>query len=191
MPFRLLSLALFCLPALLHAQSETPARYEIYGGYTYLSNTFNAVQGGRQPLNGWDASVAFASWHNLRFKLDTSAYRGTNLGAPQDGIFILAGGEYSRRIRRESVFVEGLAGDLGLNKNWGPQGTLGQAAAFATLAGGGLDTPIARHFAYRVDGGFIYAYTALQGPPPLIAGFRVPGQPTYFGRLSTGVVWKF
>jgi hypothetical protein len=127
----------------------------------------------------------------LRFKIDMYGYRGTNLNAPQNGLFIMAGGQYSRRIRRETVFGEALAGDLGLNKNWGANGVTGQAAAFATLAGGGIDTPLSRHLAYRVDGGFQYVYTALQGPPPLQVAVRPPGLPTYFGRLSTGVVWKF
>jgi len=85
-----------------------PRTLQIYGGYTFLSNTINGVPGSRQPLNGWDAAVAFPAWHNLRFKIDTYAYRGTNLGAPQHPFFIMGGGQYTWRVRRESVFVEGL-----------------------------------------------------------------------------------
>jgi hypothetical protein len=54
-------IALLCLSSALHAQSKAPASYQIYGGYTFLSNTFNGVPGSRQPLNGWDASMAFPS----------------------------------------------------------------------------------------------------------------------------------
>ncbi len=106
MPARLFSIAILCLASFLHAQSEVPARYQIYGGYTFLSNSFNGVPGSHQPLNGWDASIAFASWHGLRFKLDTFGYNGTNLGAPQHAFFILAGGQYTWRVRRESIFGE-------------------------------------------------------------------------------------
>ena len=200
MPSRFFPLLfLFCLWSVLHAQSnlheKTPSqateRYQLYGGYTLLSNSFNGVPGSHQPLNGWDAAMAFQPWHHLRFKLDTYAYSGSNLGAPQKGLFILAGGQYGRRLGRESVFVEGLMGVVGLNKDWGAQKTPGESAAFATLVGGGVDTPLARHFAYRLDGGFQYAYTALQGPQPNIIPYRISGLPTYFGRVSTGLVWLF
>jgi hypothetical protein len=192
MPSRLFSLiALLCLSSTLHAQSEAPARYQIYGGYTLLSNSFNGVPGAHQPLNGWDAAVAFPSWRRLRFKVDTSAYRGTNLGAPQHALFIMGGVQYTWRFRRESVFVEGLAGNGGLNKNWGAAQTTGEGASFATLVGGGLDTPLTRHIAFRVDGGFQYSYFALVGPEPLLAPYRIPGLPTYFGRISSGLVWQF
>ena len=191
MPSRLFSLiALLCLSSALHAQKEAPARYQIYGGYSYLSNSLDGVTGSHQPLNGFDAGVAFPSWHNLRFKVDVSAYRGTNLGAPQHPYFIMGGGQYSWRIKRESVFVEGLAGNGGANKTWGADGATGQTASFSALVGGGLDTPITRHIAFRVEGGFQYSYFALEhsvtfGP------YRIPGLPTNFGRISSGLVWQF
>ncbi len=192
MRFSLFSLMfLICLPTSLRGQSEAKARYQIYGGYTYLSNTFNGFPGARQSLNGWDASMAFPAWHSLRFKIDAYGYHGTNLNAPQHGLFILAGGQYSHRIKRETVFVEGLIGDAALNRNWGPRGTRAGTAAFASLVGGGLDIAITRRFAYRVDGGFQYAYTSLIGPGPDFDPYRVQGLPTYFGRFSTGLVWQF
>jgi hypothetical protein len=191
MPSRLVSLiALLCLSSALHAQSEAPARYQVYGGYSYLSNSINGVPGSRQPLNGWDASLAFFSWHGLRFKLDTYAYRGTNLGAPQHPLFIMGGGQYNWRIKRESVFVEGLLGEAGMNSNWGANQTIGYTASISTLAGGGLDTPLSRHISFRVSGGFQYAYFNLGGPQIAIP-YRPPGLPTYFGRISSGLVWQF
>jgi len=190
MPSRLFSLiALLCLSSTLLAQSAAPARWQIYGGYAFLSNSFNGVAGSRQPLNGWDAALAFPAWHNLRFKIDLSAYRGTNLGAPQNAFFILSGGQYNWRIKRETVFVEGLIGDGGLNKDWGAKKTPGETASFSTLIGGGLDTPLTRHIAYRVGGDFQYAYFSLAGAQN--APYRIPGLPTYFGRISSGLVWKF
>ncbi len=180
---------LFLSPALF-GQPETPARYQIYGGYSYFSNSFNGVPGSRQPLNGWDASVGFFSWHNLRFKVDTYAYRGTNLGAPQRPLFIMGGGQYGWRIKRESVFVEALLGEAGLNHNWGANQALGQTASLSTLAGGGLDTPLSRRISFRVSGGMQYTYFTLGGPQ-IAYPYRLPGMPTNFTRISSGLVWNF
>jgi hypothetical protein len=185
-------IALLCLSPLLHAQNqEPPARFQVHGGYAYLSNSINGVPGSQQGLNGWDASVAFPSWHNLRFKIDVSGYTGTNLGAPQHPYFIQGGAEYSRRLGRETVFVEGMGGDGGINKNWGAKATAGETASFVSLVGGGLDTPLARHVAFRVSGGYQYSYFSLQGPKPGIVPYRIPGLPTNFGRISSGLVFLF
>jgi len=191
MPSRLgLLVALLCLSSGLYAQTEAPARYQIYGGYAFLSNTLNGVAGSHQPLNGWEAAAAFAPWHSLRFKLDVSQYRGTNLGAPQHLLYIMAGGQYSRRFKRETAFVDGLAGVGGANKTWPANNAIGQTASFSSLVGGGLDTPLTRHVAYRISAGYQYSYFALVHPVLLIP-YRIPGLPTNFGRLSTGFVWQF
>ena len=184
-----LFMVLLCVCSTLNAQSEAPPRYQIYGGYTWLSNSFNGIPGSEHPLNGWDAAVGFPAWHNLRFKVDVYGYRGTNLGAPQNAFFILAGGQYDFRIRRETLFGEVLMGDGGLPKNWGPNGIAGETASFAVLVGGGLDTRIARHFALRVAGHYQYSYFALSGAYNL--PYRIPGLPTNFGRFTTGPVWQF
>src|ERR1700719_1537587 len=111
MPRRLFSFLLaFSLLAAICAHSQELARHEIYGGYTFFSNSINGVPGSRQPLNGWDASIALSSWHGIRFKAETFGYSGTNLGASQNPLFILGGALYSHRMGRESVFGEGLAG---------------------------------------------------------------------------------
>lgn len=191
MPFRLLlAIALVNMSSALHAQSEVSVRHQVYGGYSYFSNSFNAAPRSPQPLNGWDASFAFPPWHSLRFKLEAYAYRGSNLGAPQHALFIMGGGQYSWRFRKESVFVEGLLGEAGLNSNWGPNQTIGYTASISTLAGAGLDTPLTRHFAFRVSGGYQYAYFNLGGPHIAIP-YRLPGMPTNFGRISSGLVWQF
>ena len=191
MPFRLfLPIALLCLSSALQAQSEPRARYQIFGGYTFLSNSLDGVTGSHQPLNGWDAAVAFPSWHRLRFKIDVAAYRGTDLGAPQHPYFILGGGQYAWRFGRESVFVEGLAGTGGANKTWAANNAQGQTASFASLIGGGLDTPVTRRIAFRVEGGYQYSYFALERPITLVP-YRIPGLPNNFGRISSGLVWQF
>ena len=191
MPSRLLPLiAILCLSSVLHAQKEVPPRLLVFGGYSFLSNSLNGVTGYHQGLNGFDASIAFGAWHNLRFKVDTTAYFGSNLGAPQHPYFILGGPQYTWRIRRESIFVEGMGGTGGANKSWGANGMLGETASFAAFVGGGLDTPISRHFAYRIEGGYQYSYFSLQIPTYLVP-YRITGLPTNFGRASSGLVWKF
>jgi hypothetical protein len=191
MPFRLfLPIALLCLSSALQAQSEPRARYQIFGGYTFLSNSLDGVTGSHQPLNGWDAAVAFPSWHRLRFKIDLAAYRGTNLGAPQHPYFILGGAQYTWRFGRESAFVEGLGGTGGANKTWAANNAQGQTASFASLIGGGLDTPLTRRIAFRVEGGYQYSYFALERPLSLVP-YRIPGLPSNFGRISSGLVWQF
>ena len=191
MPFRLfLPITLLCLSSALHAQSEPRARYQIFGGYTFLSNSLDGVTGSHHPLNGWDAAIAFPPWHSLRFKIDVAAYRGTNLDAPQHPYFFLGGGQYTWRFGKESVFVEGLAGTGGANKTWAADNAQGQTASFVSLAGGGLDTPLTRRIAFRVEGGYQYSYFALERPITLVP-YRVPGLPNNFGRISSGLVWQF
>ena len=191
MPFRFFPLAvLLCLSSALMAQQEGPARHQIYGGYSFLSNTMNGIPGERQPLNGWDASGAFAAWHGFRFKMDVFAYRGTNQGIPQKPFFIMAGAEYDKRIRKETIFAEVLGGNGGLNKNWGPNGNIGRNTSFAMIFGGGLDTSLSRHFAYRVSGDLLTSNFTVLNSVTSIA-YRYPGLPNQFGRISTGLVWKF
>jgi hypothetical protein len=192
MPFRLFPvIAMVCLTAALYAQSEKPAHYQLYGGYTFLSNSINGVPGSRQPMNGWDASIAFPSWHDLRFKIDVYGYDATNLGASQKPWYIMAGGQYTRRLGRESVFVEGLFGDAGINRYWGPNQLPGDTASFVTLLGGGLDTPISRRLAFRASAGYQWSNFSLVNNVSQAVPYTYPGIPRYFARISSGLVWSF
>ena len=183
-----------CAPALC-AQADAPSLYQLSGSYSWVSNSPNGVPGSRQSLNGWDAAIGVFDWHNLRFKADVAGYRGTNLAAPQHPTYILAGGEYFHRIGKESAFVEALMGNCSLNQNWGANQTIGQTASFASFLGGGLDTPLHRRFAFRVQGDFVYtnfhpALAALPSPVPVYPN-PVHGLPNYFARITTGLVWNF
>jgi len=190
MPSRLFSLiALLCLAAPLQAQQEKPDRFQIFGGYSFLSNSLNGVPGSQHPLNGWDTSVAFSQWHNLRFKIDVAGYRGTNAGTPQNTYSILGGAQFSKRIGRETIFADGLAGDGGANLHWPGPSLTGQTVSFVSFLGGGLDTRISRRIAFRVDGGYQYSYFALN--TKALVPYRVPGLPVNFGRISTGLMFKF
>jgi hypothetical protein len=187
---RLFTLLALCFsPVILAAQVEPSASYQIFGGFNSFSNSFNGVPGYRQPLFGWEAAVAFPAWHHLRPKLEYSAFRGTNLGAPQHAFFIMAGGEYEHYVAKERLFGEALFGDAGLNQNWAAGGTPGSSASFSTFFGGGADTPLSKHLAIRLEGGYqytnFYLYQSLSDKFP----YRIPGLPNNFGRLSTGLVW--
>lgn len=194
MPNRLCFLLTFLslgLPLCAQTQKEAPANYQLFAGYSLLSNSLNGVAGSHQPLNGWDGSLAFPAWRGLRFKVDTTGYRGTNLNAPQHLFFIMGGAEYGHRFGRERLFVEGLAGTGGANRYWAANQTPGQTASFAAFLGGGVDTPITRRFAWRVDGGYQYSYFQLiQSLATLIPVYNT-NLPTNFGRFSTGLVWNF
>jgi len=191
-----LLLALLSLAAGLHAQTEAPsqkpARFQLYGGYTFLSNSFNGLAGAHHPLNGWDSSfVPFPAWHNLRFATAIFGYVGTSLGASQKSVFVVGGPQYSHRFGRESAFIEALAGDGRVTRYWGPNGAPGETASFATVLGGGLDTSISKRFAIRVDGGYQWSHLGLiksimdQEP---IYGTPLPRS---FARISSGLVWSF
>jgi len=197
MPSRFyLLVAMICLSsAVVYAQPEPPPRYEVYGGYSYLSNTLNGLPGQHKALNGFDAGIAFPNWHNVRFKVDFTGYRGTNAGAPQDPYFIVGGAQYDihpSRLRRETIFVEGLGGVGGANKTWAngnPGANTGETASFAAMAGGGLDSRITQHLAFRVNGDFQYSYFVFESK--YLVPFKVAGLPTNFGHAATGLVWNF
>ena len=183
----LLILALAAFIPFLAAQSAPP--FEIEGGYTWQSNAFNGLPGSQNGLNAWDANVAFPAWHNLRFKIDFTQYMGTNFGAKQKGFSITGGGQYEHTIGRERIFGEALFGNLGMNKFWGPNGGAGETASFISVLGGGLDTPINRHFAIRVQGDFRHDYLSLAHSATDSTPYRVPGLPTNFASFSSGLVW--
>jgi hypothetical protein len=187
--------ALMFAAAALHAQTDAPVqkppRFELYGGYAFLSNSPNGLPGQRQPLNGWDATIAVPQWRFIRFKVDVSSYRGENQGAQQDEYAIMGGAQFTRRFGRESVFLEGFGGDAGVNRFWGPNAVPGETASWASVFGGGLDTPISRRLAFRVTGGYQWTNFQLINNLQLIVPIHTPGLPNNFFRVSTGLVWGF
>ncbi len=194
MSFRVLGwLALSLLATGLHAQTDLSTRYQLFGGYSFLSNSINGVSGSHQPLNGYEFAFAIPPWHDLRFKLNAFQYRGTNLGAAEQPYFIMAGGQYGRNFGREAAFVEAMAGEGNVNANWGANKTIGDTASFSAVLGGGVDTPLSPHFAFRVQGDFQYAYFKQNATFDLAIGrpIYVAGLPNYFGRICTGLVWRF
>jgi hypothetical protein len=187
--------ALLPVAAAIHAQTEAasqkPARFELYGGYAFLSNSPNGLPSARQPMNGWDAAIGLSRWRSIRFKIDVSSYRGVNQGAQEDAYYIMGGAQFTRRMGRESAFVEGLGGDGGINRYWGPNAAPGETASFASVLGGGLDTPISRRLAFRISGGYQWSNFQLINNTVNIIPVHTPGLPNNFARVSTGLVWGF
>lgn len=195
-------IAVLCLLPALCAQTgtqtapaEAPVRYQVYGGYSYLSNSLNGIPGAYHGLNGWDAGIGFPAWHSLRFKIDVSAYDGANLGTAQKPYFIVGGGQYDFHLKRETIFAEGMGGVGGVNKVWGTNfatntnPTTGATASFVAVAGGGLDTRITRNLAVRLSGDYQYSYFSLNAQYSV--PYRIAGLPTNFGRAGAGLVWLF
>lgn len=172
-----------------HAQTAT-APYQVSGSFSALSNSFNGVPGSWQPLMGWQVNGAFPPWHHLRFVLDLSNVRGTNLGSPQRAYFTTAGGAYSHNLGRETIFGKMLFGAANLNKDWAANGAIGTIASFTIYAGGGVDTPLNRHFSLRIEAGAQHTNFALEKSlSSLYPYYRIPGLPANFGRFSAGIVW--
>jgi len=92
--------------------------YQLFGGYSFLSNSINGVSGFDQPLNGYEVAFAIPPWHNLRFMLNAFQYRGTNLGVIEHPYLIMAGGQYRRNLGKKAAFVEALAGEGNVNADW-------------------------------------------------------------------------
>ena len=83
-----------------------------------------------------------------------------------------------------------LFGEGWLNKNWAANGAAGTLASFTVYAGGGIDTPLSKHFSLRVEGGWEHTNFALKiNSTSLFPYYRIPGLPSDFARFSTGIVW--
>lgn len=184
-----LCFTLFLWPLMSICQTQNAARYQLYGGFGYFSNSFNGVPGARASQIGWDSAIAARIWHNVRFKFDVSGESGENDGASQKAMFFLGGFEDGRTVGRERLFAHALFGDVGMTRYWGPKGLPGGTASFAYLLGGGVDTPISKHFAIRVEGDLQHTNLYLVASAARGVPYPSPGLPRYMGRFSTGLVW--
>ena len=164
--------------------SRTPK--ELFTGYSFFSNSFNGHQSdpSHQPLNGWEVSFAKPFTSRLSYKIEADGYYGTSFQAPQRPIFLLGGAAYTKRLGKEAGFVEGLAGLGLLNSDWWGGEVPGATKSFAGSAGGGVDTPLTKRLAFRVEGVFVYANFTINDN-------QIHGLPNYFARISSGLVWRF
>ncbi len=180
---------IFLWPFGLVCQTQTTVPYRLYGGATYVSNAFNGVPGARSALLGWESSAEFPAWRNVRLKINVSGTTGESGGASQSSYFVLGGGQYEHALGRERFFAHALVGDMGITRNWGPESHPGMTASFAALLGGGVDTPVSSHFAWRVEGDMQHTNLDLVEPNEHQLPYASSGLPRFAGRISTGVVW--
>ncbi len=128
--------------------------------------------------------------------MDYSMYRGMNLGDPQHAFAILGGGQYEANFHRERFYAVALAGEAGMNGTWFKpdvgryqNGNTGMRASFEEFLGGGVDTAMSAHTAFRIEGGVQHSnfdpITMLPSGTP----YHLEGIPNYFGRISAGIVW--
>lgn len=185
-----------CTPA-LNAQvtpgtggnAKERGEQQIYAGYSYLSNDFRGSYFGNGGMSGWEAAYAAPLTKHLGIKISSFGYFKTVESAPQHPIYFLVGPEYTHHIRKESIFVQGLIGLAHMNSDWfyGSGGTGGSSASsnsMAAEAGGGLDTPLSKHFSWRIEGDLVYSNFT-------VTDNQIHGLPNYFGKVSTGVVFRF
>ena len=166
----LMSAIALLAPLSLPAQSEPPADFEFFGGYswyhpgddTFLPEHFN---------KGWGAAftVNLNNWLGIT---------GDGSGHHEDGqAYTIAGGPRFKLHRgRLEPFAEVLVGV----SHWVPDG-LGGEDHFALVTGLGLDYRLSRHFAVRpiqAD----YVYTSFKPPNP------GDWNPMHGVRLQAGIV---
>jgi hypothetical protein len=172
--------------------SRPSGRQEIYGGYSYLSNSFNTHSYGNgqtfggSGLNGWSIAALFPISKSIGVKVTGLGFYGTSLGDSQRAYFFLGGAQYTKRFGKESGFVHGLAGLGHINDQALTLGGEGPQSNFSVTAdaGGGLDTPISRSMAWRIEGAMLFA----DFKP---ASNQIQGTPKFFARISTGIVFHF
>ena len=178
---------ILCLPLWVGEAQTATAPHQLSGGFSALSNSFNGVPGCGSRCSAGTRLPPSPHGIISASLLDYANYQGTNLGLPQHGHFATAGSQYSHRIGRESIFGKMLFGEGWLNKDWAANGAAGTLASFTIYAGGGIDTPLARHFSLRVEGGVEHTNFALKiNSTSLFPDYRIPGLPSNFARLLHG-----
>jgi hypothetical protein len=132
-------------------------------------------------------------WRGWELKAEAADYRGTNLNAQEHLLFLLGGGEYEARVRRETVFADALLGAVNANRQWMQDSEAGQTTSLLCVLGGGLDTPIRPRMALRIRGDFLYmnlhaALASINSTAPEYPNV-VHGLPNFYGRVLVGLVW--
>ncbi len=158
-----------------------------YAGYGFLSNSFNAyAEFSGTPMNGWDAALTVHAAGALSLSFAALGFYGTNLDASQIEHSLLVGPHWSRRAGKESLFVHGLIGMGFINSGAIPYDNSSPSSnvTFAVLAGGGLDTPVSPHLAWRVEGDYLRSrYGSKSNQIHNLRG--------NFAHFTTGIVFRF
>lgn len=192
--FNLLLLIIVCAPALIAqvtpgagGKAKEHGDQQIYAGYSYLSNDFRGSYFGNGGMNGWEAAYAAPLTKSLDFKVSSFGYSKNVSYATQTPIFFVFGMQYTKKIKKESIFADGLVGLVHINSDWfygNGQGSGAPNNSFAAVAGGGIDTPISKQFAWRAEGSMVHSNIG-------VGDDQIHGLANFFFRASTGLVFRF
>jgi hypothetical protein len=175
---------LFVFPVCATAQSNKRSpgvpNFDLYAGYSYVFNSFYAVNSG--GMSGWDAAVKVPVWRSfLGIKGDVSGFNKTGaLDIGTKNMFILVGPQVGMHISTSTVFLHGMMGSAHLSND----ATSNSHNSFALAIGAGLDAGMSRRIAWRVTGDFYN--THFQNSSNNIAEVK-----NSTGRFSTGPVFRF
>jgi hypothetical protein len=142
------------------AQESVASRAVIFGGYSYLRNSGNG-------LNGWEGQGTFNFTRFLGITADISGNSRSLVSLPiplitpsvnQSFSEYLFGPTVTKNLGRSAVFAHALFGvernslDAGVSVPilGGVSAPVTSASAFAMAFGGGLDLGLSKHFAIRV-----------------------------------------
>ena len=178
----LFSVQHLCSQETSHAREE-----EWYAGYGFLSGSFNDyAEFSGTPMNGWDAALTVHAVGTLSLSFAALGFYATNLDASQFEHSLLVGPHWSRHAGKESLFAHGLIGMGFINSGAIPYDNSSPRSnvAFAVLAGGGLDTPISPHLAWRVEGDYLRSQYGSKSN-------QIHNLRGNFAHFTTGLVFRF
>jgi opacity protein-like surface antigen len=190
---RALLLSLLLLLGTLSWSQASPARYQVYGGYSYVPSNFAWLGGGE---NGWNAAFDVNSQKWLGFTADFAQYYATySFGGccPADHSntsTFLFGPRVSAPLSKApklTPFGHFLLGVAHINyKAANISGNFfSTSTSFAWAFGGGLDYRLANHFSLRGEGDYMHSHF-------VTADNQLQSRvPNWHGRISTGVVFRF
>ena len=194
--------AILLAPSLLLAQEAAAPKAELFGGYSYLRNNSNG-------LNGWtgQGTVNLSRYFGITAQLDGnsrsaisfSPLPGVTASANQHFYDFLVGPTATARFGKNAVFAHALFGaahsSLGAGVSLpiigGLSAPINSATGFAMDFGGGVDIGVTPRFAIRalqID----YLHTQLSSFDALSTGFfnGIGGRQNSF-RYSAGIVLRF
>lgn len=167
-------------------EAHSTPNVELYGGYSYVFNTYNPTQNtvSTAGMNGWDASLKIPILSTfLGIKGDVSGfYRNDAPDFNPKAYFFLLGPQVSAHVGRSTLFAHGMVGSAHLTSSALPN--IKSDNTFAVAVGAGLDIGVSRWLAWRVTGDYYNThYQATNRNLNEIINSN--------GRVSTGPVVRF
>jgi hypothetical protein len=157
-------------------------RFEVFGGYSYVSVNAVGILSNRQSANGWESSVSGNFNRHFAVEGDVSAYHQTYLVTdfqlPSFPSLNVQFHDYSfmagPRINFRPIFVHALFGDDHLGGSF--TGGSVSENTFAAALGGGVRWPLSPYWAIRGSADYVLTRHSFFGEPSLQQNnFRAAG----------------